>query len=365
VRLIARLLLAAVALLAAAARGEATLPPDRIAALARGINITNWFRYPARADEAGLRFYLDDAAIAELRRAGFTFVRLPVQPELLDAVPARLGVLLQAIARLQRAGLAVVVEPHPASWHLEQSEADRGRLLAFWHRVAPALRSLEPRLTYPEILNEPVFQEAPGEWEALQVEALAAIRAALPQATVVLTGADWGGVDGLAALHPVVDPNVIYSFHFYEPAELTSLAAYRPGLDRAALSRMPFPMAPAACHAAADSTSEAATHDLIAYVCSLQWDAQRVDLRIDRAAAWGRENHAAVLLGEFGAARALNATARLAWLAAVRRACEQRGIGWALWGYDDTMGFGIDPRARPRAVLDQATLSALGLGGGH
>jgi hypothetical protein len=84
----------------------------------------------------------------------------------------------------------------------------------------------------------------------------------------------------------------------------------------------------------------------------------------------------AVLLGEFGAARALNAPARLARLATVRRACEQRGIGWALWGYDDTMGFGIDPRAPVRPVpmgsaavrsthvgstMDRATLSALGL----
>ena len=226
-RLIARLLLAAVALLAAAGRARRHRRPTG-SALARGINITNWFRYPARADEAGLRFYLDDAAIAELRRAGFTFVRLPVQPELLDAVPARLGVLLQAIARLQRAGLAVVVEPHPASWHLEQSEADRGRLLGFWHRVAPTLRSLEPRLTYPEILNEPVFQEAPanggiaGRGSGGDPRRLAAGDGGVDRRR-------WGSVDGLAALHPVVDPNVIYSFHFYEPAELPRSLPIVPG----------------------------------------------------------------------------------------------------------------------------------------
>ena len=56
---------------------------------------------------------------------------------------------------------------------------------------------------------------------------------------MVLTGSNWGGIDGLSALHPVTDPpvtdpNVIYSFHFYEPSELTALAAYRPNLDRAA-----------------------------------------------------------------------------------------------------------------------------------
>ena len=231
--------------------------------------------------------------------------------------------------------------------------------------MAPALRPLDRRLTFPEILNEPVFADAPQAWAALQQAALAVVRGALPDATVVLTGAGWGGVDGLAALRPVADPNVIYSFHFYEPVELTALAAYRPGLDRAALARLPFPTDAAGCRAAADSAADGATRGLIAFVCSMRWDAARVGARIEQAAAWGRDHHAAVLLGEFGASRALNAPARLAWLEAVRIACARRGIGWALWGYDDVMGFGIDPHTDARAAMDRATLSALGLGGGR
>ena len=364
-RLIARrLVLSIAALLAVPPAGHATPPAERTAALARGVNLTNWFRFPARADDQALRTYLPDAAITALRRAGFTFVRLAVQPELLDAAPQRLALLVQAVLRLQRAGLAVVLGPHPTTWHLERSAEDRARLLAFWRRVAPALRPLDPRLTYPEILNEPVFADTPQAWAALQVQALAVVRAALPDATVVLTGAGWGGVDGLVALRPVADPNVIYSFHFYEPSELTALAAYRPGLDRAALARLPFPMDPASCHPAADSTADATTRGLITFVCAMRWDAARVGARIEQAAAWGRAHHAPVLLGEFGATRALNAPARLAWLQAVRRACEQRGIGWALWGYDDAMGFGIEPRTPARSTLDRALLAALGLAAG-
>jgi hypothetical protein len=257
-----------------------------------------------------------------------------------------------------------MLEAHPTTWHLEQSAADRERLLAFWRRVAPALRPLDPRLTFPEILNEPVFAESPQAWAALQDTALATVRTALPDATVVLTGAGWGSVDGLTALRPVADPDVIYSFHFYEPQELTALAAYRPGLDRTALARVPFPTDAAGCRAAADSTADAATRGVIDFVCAMHWDAARVGARVEQAAAWGRAHQAAVLLGEFGASRALNAPARLAWLAAVRLACQKRGIGWALWGYDDVMGFGIDPRTPARATMDRATLAALGLDGG-
>ena len=66
-------------------------------------------------------------------------------------------------------------------------------------------------------------------------------------------------------------------------------------------------------------------------------------------------------MGEFGASARLNTPARLAWIAAVREACERAGIGWALWGYDDVMGFDL-PRPPPfRPALDPALLTALGL----
>jgi hypothetical protein len=49
-------------------------------------------------------------------------------------------------------------------------------------------------------------------------------------------------------------------------------------------------------------------------------------------------------------------------LAAVRRSCERHGIGWALWGYDDSMGFGVRPApGAPTPRLDPGVLAALGL----
>jgi len=69
-----------------------------------------------------------------------------------------------------------------------------------------------------------------------------------------------------------------------------------------------------------------------------------------------------VIAGEFGASERLNAAARLGWLAVVRTACEQQRIGWALWGYDDSMGFAVSsPGIRK---LDQGVLGALGLPSG-
>ena len=359
-----------IAALALAVSGAATAAPpaERLAVLQRGVNVTNWFRFPASLDPAALRAYLSDAAVGDIHRAGFGFVRLPVQPEMLMQAgrldPIRLGLLLEAVHKLQRQGLGVVIVPHPSTWRLDNPQGNRALLTGFWHALAPELARTDPRLTFVEVLNEPVFAKDAEGWADLQVLALSEIRAALPLHTVILTGSDWGGVGGLLALRPVADRNVVYSIHFYDPSELTSLAAYRPGLDTAALARLPFPMDanPAGCAAATGGT-DPATADLIGFVCALQWDTASVRRRIGEAGAWARRNNATVLLGEFGASVRLNAPARLAWLAAVRRAAEQEGMGWALWGYDDGMGLDVPRPPGRRPILDGAVLQALGVGG--
>jgi endoglucanase len=96
------------------------------------------------------------------------------------------------------------------------------------------------------------------------------------------------------------------------------------------------------------------------FYCSQRWDAAKVAARIGEAGTWALRHHVPVLAGEFGASEHLNAPARLAWLTTVRKACDQHLIDWALWGYDDLMGFSLHPPG-DRRRLDPAVLTALGL----
>lgn len=360
--MIRRCLLLLALLCAAIGSGQAKAPADRVAHLDRGIAITNWFRFPPSGDPAALRSYLSDGAITQLHRAGFTAVRLPVQPELLLDAPGRVRLLTEAIARLERHGLGVVVTAQPAEWHLESSAVDRAALRDFWTILAPALRPLDPDLTFPELLNEPVFPGAPDAWQRLQHDLLQAVRAMLPRHTIILSGNDWGSIAGLLALRPEADPNVIYSIHYYDPPELTSLAAYRRGLDRTAMALLPFPADDrTSCFAIATRSTDPPTAALIRFYCGLRWDQRRIAARFAAAAAWARRNDASLLLGEFGASAELNTRARLHWLQAVRQQAEAQGIGWMLWGYDDVMGFALDRPPPAGARLDPAVLHALGL----
>ena len=101
------------------------------------------------------------------------------------------------------------------------------------------------------------------------------------------------------------------------------------------------------------------TRSAIRSYCGQRPNAARVAKRIAEAAAWGRLNNAVVLAGEFGARDKLNPQARLAWLAAARSGFEAQGIGWALWGYEDSFGLAVPRPPGNEPALNQDVLDAL------
>ncbi len=356
--------LLALAVVSAITPTHAKILNDQLAVLQRGINVTHWFRFPSRQDPSYLRSYLDDATLSRIKQAGFTFVRLAVQPELVRDDAARLAALTTAVDRIERQGLGVVVGWHPQMWHLESSAHDRAELKSLWERLAARLQHFDTRLTFPEILNEPVFGDA-KTWEALQQDVLASIRRRLPRDTVILTGEHWGAIDGLLALMPVADDNVVYSFHTYEPPVLTTLGAFDTTIDRRAIAQLPFPVVGESdCDDADHTAANQHTRDVIQFYCSQRWTPAKLSATIRAVGDWSRQHHVAVIAGEFGASSDLRPKTRMAWISAMRIALEQEGIGWALWGYDDSMGFDIHPDQGMRE-LDPDLLRALGLHGPH
>jgi hypothetical protein len=113
----------------------------------------------------------------------------------------------------------------------------------------------------------------------------------------------------------------------------------------------------------ADRGDDEPTREMMRYYCALHWDRGRIDAAVGRAADWARQHHAALVVGEFGASAALNQPARLAWLRATRQSFEAARIGWALWGYDDVMGFAVARPPAHRPMLDSNILTALGHSG--
>ncbi len=93
------------------------------------------------------------------------------------------------------------------------------------------------------------------------------------------------------------------------------------------------------------------------------WDAHRIRLPIDEAAAWGHDNNVPLICNEFGAYRESRRPCLARhWIHDVRTALEADGIGWAMWDYRGGFGVVWKQDGQP-AKVDAAVVKALGLSG--
>jgi hypothetical protein len=344
------------------------------------VNLYDWFANNeggAIADPQHRATFVTASDLALVRSLGFTHVRLsvglvhlytPDDPEMFID-PIFLGDLDRAIDAIHAADLAVTIAPFsdaPLRSRLYADPEEAVRLARFWTRFAAHLAPRDPELLYLEILNEPAVSWAAFEqglnwdralevgadlWQRMQAQLLHAIRQAAPAHTVVLSGDDWGGLDGLERLTPLSDPNVVYSVHLYEPRVFTHQGAYWM-TDIVSVRGLEYPTNAANCAAVREAADEAAYEQLDQY-CAEDWNEARITTEVVRLATWAERHDAHVWIGEFGAyARYAPAGHAERFVADLRTAIEARGIGWSVWDYTGWADRFVDPKLVQALGLD-------------
>ena len=303
-----------------------------LAPLARGVNLSRWFRYPTEDSEHHYRTFITDTDLDLLVSLGVTSVRVAVDPQYLH-----LQWLEEALRLLTSRGLVVVIDYHDESRAIESGPGAVEALERTWSTLATHItRTTSPRQVLLEIFNEPVFDKDPDGWFPIRHRLAKAIRAAAPLHTIVAGGPGWSSLDGLLRGGPLADDNVLYTFHFYEPFEFTHQGAPWVEGPVGRSSGVRYPVSPSQ----------------VSYV----------DQRIWLAAAWARQHAVPVWAGEFGAYPvAAPRLDRLRWLHDVRTSLERHGIGWCLWSYDETLGLGRELDEKGRVSIDLDAARALGL----
>ncbi|MCU0830540.1 MAG: glycoside hydrolase family 5 protein [Rhizobiaceae bacterium] len=369
--------------------------PSRAADLpsfTRGVSMELWTSWPAPADwgDAAKLFPFpewrrtvtaDD--LAALKAKGLDFVRMPVDPGVFVAPAAaphqdRLLVEIDsAVALIRDAGLNVIVDLHtipggdarPAT--IETVTADDEAFARYTDKAAMLARRLNGRNGVAlELINEPVMDCETGEarWPAMMDRLHAAARDAAPDLPLVVTGACWGGPEQLAALTPKVtsDPLTLFSFHSYAPFLLTHQGATWAGDFIPHVTGIPFPpdrYGKTGLRTAVNGVKERMKRDaptarvpgLLSYldelVAEIDTPAELEAVMakpMDAAVAFAAVNAIApsrILMGEFGMIRQEWGNAyvlpdewRVDYIRAKRALAEERGFGWAIWGYSGAFG---------------------------
>lgn len=344
------------------------VPAQRLERLATGANVCRWFRAPLRELPEHFGQYLSDDEAAVMARTGIRHVRLCVAPKvIMDAATGavredRALQLEAAIRRFHRAGLLVMLDIHNEDRASELDPAWQEAFVRFWGALAGRLAKFDPDLTMLEIINEPVFDKREEEWNTLNARLAAVIRQSAPQHTIVSSGPNWGGIDGLKKLTLLPDRNMVYSFHCYEPFPFTHQGATWAGEAVKPLRGVPYPSSPEAVAPLLPALeAHPESRSLLEQYGRDQWNRERLAARFRQGIEWGARNKVPLYCGEFGVfpARA-KPEHRANWFRDFGAVLAANKIGWAVWGWDE--GFGLNRRlVDGKPVVDAVVAQALGL----
>lgn len=280
--------------------------PKTLQALARGVTLPTLFNRPDDASWIELQ-RLD--MFRELRRAGFTAVRMPIA---LDNIQRPLNAdkevlwpvrVERSVRQAERAGIAVILVAR-----LEGNPSDpdtRARLLAGWENLAWGLREASSKVVF-EILEDPSALSDIA-WAQLTREWVRTIRVSNPHRTLIVGSTRPNRPERLEETEFPSDPNLILSFSYDEPASFTRQP------EAAGITWM-----------GTEQERENIEHDL------------------DRISAWAQKNNRSLFCASFGATARAEPRSRMQWTAFVARALEARNIAWCYADFSTDAGV-FDP----------------------
>jgi endoglucanase len=277
--------------------------------LGRGVNVLGYD--PIWRDREHGRFHVKYFAM--LKEAGFQSIRVNLHPFSFMSPTNNwrlssdwIQTLNWVLVNADKQGLNTILDLHEYGAMGEDPGTNEVRFLAFWRQISQSYWAAPPSVFF-EVLNEPSHKLTPELWNEYLKEALVVIREKNPNRTVIVGPAFWNSIDHLNQLElPAEDTNLIVTVHYYQPMDFTHQGA--PWADRKDKVGVTWLGTPE--------------------------EQGSIDGDFDKAAAWSKQHHRPIFLGEFGAYDKGPMDSRARYTASIARAAEKRGWSWAYWQFD-------------------------------
>jgi endoglucanase len=279
----------------------------------RCVNMGNHLEAPKEGDWGGRKIADDDFEI--IAKAGFNTIRLPVRwsthaenkpPYTIDA--SFMARVKHIVGNARAAGLNVILNSHHfEEIHSDPSDANIAKLAGMWTQIAATFADQPTDKLWFEIENEPHDKFNDSNLLKVLNPALAEIRKTNPDRPVIIGGEFWSGINSLKTLKLPDDPNIIPTFHYYDPFNFTHQGAT--WVDN------PPPMG--------------RTYGTAEDERNLKADVQKIRDYIKKTGK-------TPFMGEFGANGPIPLYERVKYMLTVRRAFDEVGIGMCVWGFTNT-----------------------------
>jgi endoglucanase len=325
--------------LSSVSRPPVTTKSQPIPGFMRGINLGNGLDAPR---EGAWGVVLQSRHFEMAASAGLDHVRLPARFSAHAADEAPYAVESSFFERVDWAiqqalehRLSIIVDLHHYEELMKEPERHSERFLGIWSQIAARYKDQPPAVAF-ELLNEPSDELTSEKLNPLVARAIQVVRAHNPTRLIFVDGYFWANAEYLHELVLPQDPNVIGSFHMYQPILFTHQGAEWMGPEYQTLGVV-FPGPPAARITPVASARQTAwVQDWFNGYNELPFERNpsgpsTVFSHFAKAEQYVAKTRKRMYLGEFAVVDHADAKSRENYLRLVRQEAERYGFGWAYW----------------------------------
>lgn len=326
--------------------------------LNNGINLGGWLSQFKKADPRHFATFITENDIQQIASWGFDHCRLPVDYTIFedDDRPffykeEGLSFIDLAIQWAKNAGIGLVLDLHhapgftfsrPDETTLFNDVAMQERFIEIWRMFARRYAGEGEYLAF-DLLNEVVTLDS-GPWNSLAHRTIEAIRGVDAQRRVIIGGTNYNSVFTLDGIAVVDDPNVLYTFHFYEPHLFThqkarwipAIVAYDQTLhypgEFNGLGEFLKGYRPAEGKDPGNITMERYLNETL--------DRELMKKDLQPAVAFLKKSQRPLYCGEYGVIHGTPLASSVRWVTDLLDEFDALGIGRAYWSYKG-MSFGL------------------------
>lgn len=320
----------------------------------RGTNLSHWLSQSEERGEAR-RLHIQEDDFARLAELGFDHVRIPIDEEQFwdedgNQLPEAWGLLTKALDLAGKYKLRAIVDLHIIRAHyfnaVNEGGADRNTLFTseeaqqglinLWYQLSDVLKTYSNDSVAYEFINEPVADEH-EQWNELVAKVHKALREREPERTLVIGSNKWQGHWTFKYLRvPEGDPNIILSFHYYNPEILTHYGAHWvPIRDYRGKVNYPGQLVSAEDYAAAPDSIK----PLIEQYTRDTWNRDKIREQMNDAIEVANRYGLQLFCGEWGVYEPVDRELAYAWTRDMLSVFDEYDIAWTTWCYDADFGF--------------------------
>ena len=202
-----------------------------------GVNISHWLSQSRQRGE-NRKAYFTRSDVEFIASLGYDHIRIPIDEEQMftedgQKEPEAFALLHNALGWCEEFNLRAVVDLHILRSHYFMADEKplftevnaQEKFYECWRKISGELSKYSVDKVAYEPMNEPVADD-PEIWNVIVNRCIEAIRKLEPKRTIIVGSNRWQSFSTVKDLRiPENDPNLIISFHYYEPFLLTHYKA--------------------------------------------------------------------------------------------------------------------------------------------